>query len=60
VTAEELAQLFHETYERLAPGFGWNGPRVTRCAWPDLPPNNRLLMVATAAEVIKALNKEPR
>lgn len=58
MTAEELAELFHTTYERLAPRFGWNGPRVTRCAWPDLPANNQALMIATATEVLEVLEAE--
>ena len=58
MNAERLARLIHETYERLAPGYGWHSNRPTACAWPDLPPNNQALMVATAAEVLKVLEIE--
>jgi hypothetical protein len=60
VTAEELAELFHTTYERLAPGYQWTGNRSTRCAWPDLPANNRALMVATVEEVLDVLGLRER
>jgi hypothetical protein len=58
VTAEELARLFHETYERLAPQYQYETRRESAVAWTDVPENNRRLMVAVAAEVLRALHAE--
>jgi hypothetical protein len=58
VTAERLAQLFHDTYERLAPGFGYETRPESATSWEQVPENNRRLMVATAAEVLKVLEIE--
>lgn len=52
---EELARLFHETYERLAPDFGYETRPESATAWEQVPENNRRLMVATSAEVMQAL-----
>lgn len=45
--AEKIACEFHETYERLAPKFGWGTQERARVAWSDLPPENAHLMIAT-------------
>jgi hypothetical protein len=50
VTAEELAQEFHETYERLAPQFGYETREETR-EFDPCSPNGRL-MIAVCGEVI--------
>ena len=47
----DLAQLFHETYERLAPTFGYQTRPETRQFNPDSP--NGRLMIAVAAEVLE-------
>jgi hypothetical protein len=59
VAAEQLARLFHETYERLAPDFGYRTRTASAVPWPEVPTNNQLLMVATAAEVLRALDQDP-
>lgn len=59
VAAEELARLFHDTYIRLAPAFGWLVRLATATSWEKLPKNNRLLMIATATEVLRALDNDP-
>lgn len=52
LTPERLAQLFHETYERLAPEHGYQTREASAKPWADVPAGNRELMVATAAEVL--------
>lgn len=52
---EELAQLFHETYERLAPEHGYETRKASAVPWPEVPESNRELMVAVAAHVLTVL-----
>lgn len=49
----ELATLFHETYERLAPDFGYETRRETRQFDPDSP--NGKLMIAVCKEILERL-----
>lgn len=53
--AAELARLFHETYEALAPQHGYETREASRVPWEDVPANNQNLMIATAREVLKRL-----
>ena len=46
--SEKLARLFHETYERLAPSFGYDARNESAVAWENLPERNRTLMIAVA------------
>ena len=55
ITAEELARLFHETYERLAPEFGYETRPESATSWDRVPDNNKHLMTATAEVVITEL-----
>lgn len=48
-----LAELFHDTYERLAPQYGYQTRLETRKFVPDAP--NGKLMVATCAEILAAM-----
>jgi hypothetical protein len=57
VTAEEVARLFHDTYERLAPSFGYETRKDSAVAWEQVPEQNRLLMTAVAAEVLTRLEQ---
>lgn len=50
--AEQLARRFHETYERLAPEFGYATRPESAVPWEEVPEKNRLLMIAVAAELI--------
>ena len=50
--AEGLARLFHETYERLAPTFGYETRKESAVAWEDVPGHNRGLMIAVAASIL--------
>lgn len=51
LTPEQIARRFHETYERLAPDFGYRTREASAKPWEDVPTHNRALMVATAAEI---------
>lgn len=53
--AEELARRFHETYERLAPLFGYRTGEASAVPWDAVPDQNKRLMVAVAAEVLDGL-----
>ena len=56
--AEQLARLFHETYERLAPDFGYETRKASAKPWEDVPKNNKDLMVAVAAYVLTAIESK--
>ena len=56
LTAEELARQFHETYERLAPSFGYETRKASAVPWKDVPEQNKTLMVAVADEVLATLD----
>lgn len=51
-TAQQLAERFHETYERLAPEFGYETRPDTRTFDPST--QNGRLMVAVCAELLAA------
>ena len=51
MTDEQIAQAFHEAYERLAPSFGYETREASAKPWADVPANNRALMTAVAGEV---------
>lgn len=56
---EQIAMLFHDTYERLGPSFGWDTQQRCKREWADLPPENKHLMVATCKEVRALLAAQP-
>jgi len=58
LTAESLARRFHETYEALAPNFGYETREESRKPWADVPPNNRALMVAVADVLLDEMEVE--
>ncbi len=53
--AESVARIFHETYERLAPSFGYETREATRGSWDNMPERNKHLMIATTAELLATL-----
>ena len=53
--AESVAKLFHETYERLAPTFGYETRLATKVPWDDVPERNKRLMIAVTAELLAML-----
>lgn len=50
----ELAQKFHEHYEKLAPNFSYKTRPENAVPWKDVPENNKQLMIA----VVQALQKD--
>lgn len=50
--ATRLARRFHETYNRLAPLFGYRTSEASAKPWAELPENNRALMIAVCAEIL--------
>jgi len=54
-TAELVAQVFHDSYERRAPDFGYRTRAASAVPWDRVPENNRKLMVAVALDVLEFL-----
>lgn len=52
MTTEQIAQRFHEHYERLAPEYGYHTRAASAVPWDDVPEANRKLMIATVAALI--------
>jgi hypothetical protein len=50
--AEKLAQLFHETYERLAPNHGYDTRKATAVPWAEVKDPNRQLMIDVARQLL--------
>jgi hypothetical protein len=57
---EDVAQMFHETYERLAPSHGYETRKASAVPWSDVPEPNRSLMIAVAGEVGAEIEREVR
>jgi ribosomal protein L37E len=55
ITPETIAELFHTTYERLAPAFGYETRRESAVSWQQVPEANKRLMIAVAGEVLRYL-----
>lgn len=55
MTADDLARLFHDTYERLAPDYQYETRKASAVPWDDVPEPNRSLMVAVAGEVLAVI-----
>lgn len=55
MTAEQLAQLFHDMYERLAPEFGYTTRKSSAQPWKDVSEPNKSLMIAVAKRVLEEL-----
>ena len=55
MTAEELARWLHDTYERLAPEFGYETRAETRQFDPTTP--NGRLMIAVCGELQKLFDE---
>jgi hypothetical protein len=51
-TPEKLAQRFHETYELLAPSFGYKTREESAKPWVDVPEQNKQLMIAVCKEIL--------
>lgn len=48
---EVIARAFHDTYERLAPGFGYRTRKASAVPWAEVPEDNKRLMCATVREL---------
>lgn len=57
-TAAKLAERFHETYERLAPRFGYRTREASAKPWADVPPENKALMIAVCTELLQEPGEE--
>jgi len=53
MNSKQLAKLFHDTYERLAPQYGYETKKETR-QFDENSPNGKL-MVATCSEILNNL-----
>lgn len=58
MNAEKLAQLFHETYEELAPDFNYETRKASAKPWCDVPENNKKLMIAVAERILSIKKKQ--
>ncbi len=47
-----IAKAFHETYERLAPEFGWETQEVYQVPWDKLPLVQRWLMIGVVDHLL--------
>jgi hypothetical protein len=52
LTPEQIAEQFHNTYERLAPKFGYVTRIESRTGWQNVPDENKALMIATVKSLI--------
>ena len=52
MTAEQLAELFHATYEELAPLYGYKTREESSVHWNGVPDANKNLMVATCDAIL--------
>jgi len=50
--AESLAKAFHETYERLAPSYGYETRKESAKPWSEVPEKNKRLMIAVCSEIL--------
>lgn len=58
MTAEQMAQLWHDTYERLAPEFGYTTRKTSAQPWEKVPEPNKSLMIAVARQVMRRIGLE--
>lgn len=49
---EKIAKQFHESYERLAPSFGYKTREESAVPWENVPPNNKALMRAVVEDLM--------
>ena len=54
--AEELARKFHQTYEELAPEYGYETREESAVPWHQVPENNKKLMIAVCQKILKDWN----
>jgi hypothetical protein len=59
LTAEKLAEAFHETYERFAPQFAYETRKESALPWEELPEKNKQLMIAVCRELLGGILATP-
>ena len=52
IVAGVVAWQFHDTYERLAPDYGYETRPESAVPWKDVPAANRALMTATVKSIL--------
>jgi hypothetical protein len=57
---EDLARAFHETYERLAPKFGYKTRESSAKPWVEVPETNRNLMIAVCSVIRSEIEQEAK
>ena len=50
---ENVAEAFHEAYERLAPDHGYETRKDSAVPWSEVPEQNKALMIAVVAELFE-------
>ena len=50
--AHEIAREFHESYERLAPQYGYETREESAVPWSEVPDDNKLLMIGVIADLL--------
>ena len=58
LNAHEVARIFHETYERLAPQFGYKTREASAVPWDEVPLGNKRLMIAVSREVMRVIKRD--
>jgi len=51
--AEQIAREFHESYETLAPSFGYRTREESAVPWSEVPSGNKGLMIATVTVLLE-------
>lgn len=50
--AKSIARVFHDTYERLAPKYGYETRKDSAVPWEQVPEKNRRLMIAVVERLL--------
>jgi hypothetical protein len=50
---EFVAMKFHQTYERLAPNFGYKTREASAVEWEEVPETNKKLMIAVVKKLLE-------
>lgn len=50
---EQVARAFHDTYEQLAPHYGYTTRKESAVPWDQLPDNLRALMTRTVSYLVE-------
>ena len=58
MNGEQLAKLFHKTYEELAPNFNYETRKSSAKPWAEVPENNKRLMIAVAEKILSVQKKQ--